>query len=198
MPRILAFSGSLSKNSLNLKLVKISATAAETAGADMTLLSLGDYPLPVYNKDLITEGKIPENAIALKEIFRRADGFLIASPEHMGMFSTALKNLFDWAGFSEDENNSYLDLFNGKIAGVMSVCSRISWGVRSLVQLRMFLQNIGILVLPHQCCIGSPSKEFIEKGVLNKVCKDSVLKIGKQVTEILARLKDPPFPFFQQ
>src|SRR2546423_1796482 len=51
-PRILAFGGSLRRDSLNKKLVMIAAAGARAAGAEVTLLDLRDIPMPIYDGDL--------------------------------------------------------------------------------------------------------------------------------------------------
>ena len=47
-PRVLAFAGSARVDSFNSKLVKVAAEGVRSAGADVTLVDLGDYPLRVY------------------------------------------------------------------------------------------------------------------------------------------------------
>jgi NAD(P)H-dependent FMN reductase len=54
-PRILAFAGSLRRESFNKKLVPIAAKAARDAGAEVTLIDLKDFPLPVFDQDLEAE-----------------------------------------------------------------------------------------------------------------------------------------------
>jgi len=49
MPKILAFAGSLRRDSWNKKLIKIAADGAREADADVTLIDMKDYPLPVYD-----------------------------------------------------------------------------------------------------------------------------------------------------
>ncbi|MFB3138466.1 MAG: NADPH-dependent FMN reductase, partial [Phycisphaerales bacterium] len=65
-PKILAFAGSLRQESYNKKLMRIAAAAARRAGADVTELDLGEYPLPVYDGDLEADAGLPENARKLK------------------------------------------------------------------------------------------------------------------------------------
>jgi NAD(P)H-dependent FMN reductase len=76
-PKILAFAGSLRKDSFNKKLVKIALKGAQDAGADVTYIDLKDYPLPIYNQDDEDAHGIPENANKLKELMIAHDGFLI-------------------------------------------------------------------------------------------------------------------------
>src|SRR3954469_3729847 len=95
-PRILAFAGSLRRDSFNKKLVKIAAHGARAAGADVTEIDLKELPLPVYDGDLETAEGLPQNAKKLKELFVAHQGLLIASPEYNSSISAALKNVIDW------------------------------------------------------------------------------------------------------
>ncbi len=62
MTKILAFSGSSRKGSINKKLVEIAALAAEKEGAEVTIIDLIDYPMPLFNQDLEAEQGLPEKA----------------------------------------------------------------------------------------------------------------------------------------
>ena len=115
MIKLLAFSGSTRRDSFNKKILKIAVSAAETKGAEITLLDLKDYPLPFYDGDLEQEKGLPENAIKLKEIIKKQDGFLIASPEYNSAFSGILKNTIDWASRpnpAEKNLKMYLQVIN--------------------------------------------------------------------------------------
>src|SRR4051795_11188598 len=95
-PRILAFAGSLRGESFNKKLVPIAAKAVRDAGAEVTLIDLKDFPLPLFDQDLEAGQGMPENGTKLKKLFIEQDGLLIASPEHNSSFPTVLKNAIDW------------------------------------------------------------------------------------------------------
>ena len=51
-PKILAFAGSLRKDSFNKKLVKLAAAGAKSAGADVTYIDLKELPMPIFDEDL--------------------------------------------------------------------------------------------------------------------------------------------------
>ncbi len=68
-PRILAFAGSAQKDSFNKKLLRVAARAAEEAGAEVTLLDMAEYPLPLYDGDLESRDGLPTNAAKLKRLF---------------------------------------------------------------------------------------------------------------------------------
>src|SRR4051794_33986708 len=94
--RILALSGSARRDSLNRRLLEIAIGGARDSGASVTVISLADYPLPLYDGDLEEEQGAPENALALQRLLAEHDGLLIASPEHNGGYTAMLKNAVDW------------------------------------------------------------------------------------------------------
>ncbi len=61
-------------------------------GAEVTRISLGDYPLPIMDEDLEKEKGVPENAMKLGRLIAAHDGLLIATPEYNGSLPPLLKN----------------------------------------------------------------------------------------------------------
>jgi NAD(P)H-dependent FMN reductase len=74
-PKILAFAGSLRKDSWNKKLVKIAAEGAKKTGAEVTFIDLKDYPLPVFDQDLEANEGMHPNGKKLKDLLILHDGF---------------------------------------------------------------------------------------------------------------------------
>jgi NAD(P)H-dependent FMN reductase len=95
-PRILAFAGSARNESWNHRLVRVAAEGARTGGAEVTVVNLRDYPLPLFNEDLEQEHGPPENATKLKQLFLNHEGLLISSPEYNSSITPLLKNTIDW------------------------------------------------------------------------------------------------------
>lgn len=179
MPKILAFSGSARKESFNQKLVQIAARGAEQAGAEVTLINLGDYSMPLFNQDLEAAEGMPKPARAFKELLIAHDGFLIASPEHNSAFSSLLKNAIDWASRREDDEAPLL-AFRGKTAVLMAASPGGLGGLRGLVFLRMLLANIGIIVLPDQQAVPNADKAFKADGsLIDQNRQETVYKLGK-------------------
>ena len=93
MPNIVAFGASSSLNSINKKLAHFAAM--QIHNANIKLLDLNDFEMPIYSTDREKEG-IPEKALAFKEALKAADGIIISFAEHNGAYTTAFKNIFDW------------------------------------------------------------------------------------------------------
>src|SRR3954467_3273851 len=95
-PRILAVSGSTRSDSYNKRLVRVAAAGAREAGADVEIVDLRDFPLPLFDEDLEKEHGMPPVGQRLKQLFRESDGFLIASPEYNSSISDLRKNGIYW------------------------------------------------------------------------------------------------------
>src|SRR5260370_7153092 len=96
MSRILAFAASARSESFNKKLVAITAQGARDAGAEVTLIDLQDFPLPLFDQDLEAEQGMPENGKKLKKLFIDHDGLLIAAPEYNSSITAVLKTTITW------------------------------------------------------------------------------------------------------
>jgi len=187
MPKILAFSGSNRRDSLNQKLVKIAAAGAEKAGAEVTVLDLADYPMPIFKQDLEAASGIPDEARAFKQILVAHDGFLIASPEYNSAFSPLLKNVIDWASRPESEDEPPLVAYRGKVAAIMAASPGRLGGLRGLVFLRMLLGNLGVMVLPKQQAIADAFEAFGPEGrLVRQNQQESVLNLGRELVQTLS------------
>ncbi len=188
-PRILAFGGSLRKDSFNHKLVKIAADAARDAGADVTLIRLSDYPMPIYDGDDEDRDGLPENATKLKALFKQSDGLLISSPEYNSSISAALKNAIDWVS-RPVPNEPPLAAFAGKTATLMSASPGALGGLRGLVHVRAILGNIRVIVLPDQMAISSAHEAFDADGALRDAKKqETIQNLGRDLTAFLKKHK---------
>ncbi len=190
MTKILAFSGSSRKQSVNQKLVKIAALAAENQGASVTVIDLIDFSMPLFNQDLEAEQGMPAKASEFKKLLVEHDGFLIASPEYNSAFSPLLKNVIDWASRAESDDEPPLLAYRGKVASIMAASPGGLGGIRGLVFLRMLLNNIGVTVLPEQQAIPMAFKAFGEDGKLvDKKQQQAVEKLGLNLVNLLDKLK---------
>jgi chromate reductase len=181
-PKILAFAGSSRTGSYNKKLIHVGAQAARAAGAEVTLIDLSDFPLPLYDGDLESTRGMPENAKKIKALMREHHGFLISSPEYNSSITGLLKNTIDWASRTESEDEPDLVCFRGKVVSLLSASPGALGGLRGLVTLRSILGNIGVIVLPAQVAISAAHEAFNEAGALKDERK------AKQVADVARAL----------
>ncbi len=187
--RILAFAGSTRRDSWNKKLIRIAVQAAQTAGAEVSLVDLADYPMPLYDGDLENEKGIPENGMKFKQLMDEHDGFLISCPEYNSSITGVLKNTIDWAS-RQAEGEKPLQCFKGKVVSLMSASPGRLGGLRGLVHVRAILGNIGCIVLPEQVAVPSASEAFSEDGLLeNETQNKQIVGLGVGLTRMIDKLK---------
>jgi NAD(P)H-dependent FMN reductase len=163
--KILAFSGSLRKQSWNHSLVSLAAKAAEDAGAEVEVIRLQDFQLPMFNEDNEAELQAHPELVALREKLSSCHGLLIASPEYNGSLSAALKNTLDWLSRPGAEG-SYEPAFTNKVVAIISASPADSGGIRSVNHGREVLGNLGCSVIPQQVTVGAAYQAFNEEGQL--------------------------------
>ena len=187
-PRILAFSGSNRNESFNRRLVQRAAEGARTAGADVTVLDLKEYPLPLFDQDLEQEQGAPENATKLKQLFLEHDGLLISSPEYNSSITPLLKNTIDWVS-RPAEGEAPLAAYQGKVAALMAASPGGLGGLRGLVHVRSILSSIGVIVLPDQIAVPRAFEAFDESGqIKNDKQRAQVERLGESVAKMLSQL----------
>ncbi|MCH9647188.1 MAG: NAD(P)H-dependent oxidoreductase [Deltaproteobacteria bacterium] len=165
MIKALAFAGSTRQDSFNKKLARAVAAKAEQAGAEVTLIDLKEFPLPLFDQDLEAAEGLPENALRIKELMGEHDGLLLACPEYNSSITPVLKNLIDWVS-RRKEGEAPLAAFTGKTAALFSTSPGALGGLRGLVHVRSILSSVGVLVLPAQVAVGGAFQAFDEEGAL--------------------------------
>ena len=93
--KLLAFAASNSRASINKSLVIYASSLEENAEVD--LIDLNDYEMPIYSSDRENESGIPQLAQNFYDKISQADAVMISFAEHNGSYTAAYKNLFDWA-----------------------------------------------------------------------------------------------------
>lgn len=91
---VIAFAASSSSRSINKQLVAYACGLLRDA--EVEILDLNDYELPLFSVDREDELGQPPLAQAFLRKITDADGIVIAFAEHNGCYSAAYKNLYDW------------------------------------------------------------------------------------------------------
>jgi NAD(P)H-dependent FMN reductase len=162
---IIAFAGSLRKDSVNKKLLSEAVAIARGLGAHVEVLDLASYPLPFYNADLESAKGMPEEAKKFRRLLIEAKAIMIASPEYNASVSGVLKNQIDWCSRSEEGKPSR-DAFKGKKIALMSASPSTYGGSRALADLRPILEDIGGIVLKNQVSLPNAYQAFNPTGKL--------------------------------
>lgn len=188
-PKILALSGSLRRDSYNQKLAALLAEGARSAGAEVTVVSLRDFPLPLFDEDLEAADGKPEAAKQLKKLFAAHDGLIITSPEYNSSVTAALKNAIDWVSRSDSSDEPFLSALAGKTAIISAASPGGLGGLRGLVHLRAILGNIGITVLPDQLAVGSAHSVFQADGsITDEAMAKRVQNLGAGLARQLQKM----------
>ena len=187
-PKVLALAGSARQQSLNKKLVQVAAHGARKAGAEVTLIDLKDFPMPIYDGDIEVGEGIPQNARRLRELMLGHLGFLIASPEYNGSISPLLKNVIDWCSRPVDGQDG-LAPYRNKVVVLMSASPGGFGGLRALPHLRTVLSNMGAIVLPDQISVPKAQEAFAPDGRMVNDKQQAVIEgLGETLATTLAKL----------
>lgn len=93
---VLLFAGSLRKDSLNKKLLRVAhGVVKEDRRLTGEIIDIKSLNLPVYDGDIEANG-IPLGVTALGKKVAWAHALIIASPEYNASISSPLKNTIDW------------------------------------------------------------------------------------------------------
>lgn len=114
--RVLAISGSLSRNSLNTAVLR---AAAQLAPEDMEIEILTLQGIPNFDPDLERAEGPPAAAQRLREAIASAAALLIATPEYNRSIPGALKNALDWAS-----RGTAASPLRGKVAAILGAGAR--------------------------------------------------------------------------
>jgi NAD(P)H-dependent FMN reductase len=186
--RILAFAGSTRADSFNKRLIRIAVAGARAAGAEVTLIDLRDYPLPLFDGDLEAREGLPPNGRKLKDLFLAHHGLLMSCPEYNSSITGVWKNTIDWVS-RPVPGEAPLACFDGKVAAILSASPGALGGLRGLVHVRAILGNIRVLVLPDQVAVPKAGEAFNPDGSLRDSKQHAAVEaLGAKLTQLLATL----------
>jgi chromate reductase len=161
LPRILVLAGSIRAGSFNARLAATVAKELIRAGAEVSLISLVDYPMPLYDGDLETGSGTPEAAVKLKRMFCAHHGVFVASPEYNASITPLLKNTIDWVSRVRDGKEPPYAAYRDRAFALGSASNGSYGGVRSLITLRQVLElGCGALVIPEQIVVRGAASAF--------------------------------------
>ncbi|KAB2884429.1 MAG: NAD(P)H-dependent oxidoreductase [Pseudorhodoplanes sp.] len=167
VPRILVFAGSIRSGSHNTVLAALAAKELALAGAEVTRISLADYPMPLYDADLEAKSGPPEHAVRLKQMMMAHHGVFIASPEYNASVTPLLKNAIDWVSRVQEGREVALAAYRNRAFALGGASNGQFGAVRSLMALRQILElGCGAPVIPEQIAVTRAADAFDDMGQL--------------------------------
>jgi NAD(P)H-dependent FMN reductase len=158
--KILVIPGSLRSGSLNAKLAAVLAQELAQSGADVTRISLSDFPLPIYDGDLQAKSGVPQHAINLKRMIGAHHGVLIVTPEYNSSVPALVKNTIDWVSRVQDPHETRGQVFHGRAFALAAASGNRLGGTRALAALRLILTACHAAVIPNQLALSFAEQAY--------------------------------------
>lgn len=95
MKKLLVIGATTHRDSINVSLA--SYAAGQVPNAEIQILDLNEFEMPIYSQDREETDGIPEAAARFVDHVQSSDGVVISLAEHNGSYTAAFKNIFDWA-----------------------------------------------------------------------------------------------------
>lgn len=178
---ILVIGGSTRPQSSSEIAARIAGTAAAKAGAAVTYITGRDLILPIYDTET---SERTEQAHALVDAVRRAQGIILASPGYHGGISGMIKNALDYIEDLADADPAYLD---GRAVGCISVAYGWQATVSTLQQMRQVTHALRGWPTPLGVTINAMTTNFTTDGNIDDDFAITQLEtIGQQVVDFAA------------
>jgi chromate reductase, NAD(P)H dehydrogenase (quinone) len=187
--KILVIPGSLRTGSLNAKLAAAAAHEFVQAGVEITRISLGDFPLPIYDGDLQTKSGVPKNAINLKRMIGAHHGVLIVTPEYNSSVPPLVKNTIDWVTRVQDAQESRGQVFRERVFAIAAASESRLGGSRSLAALRQILSACHATVIPNQLALSFAGEAYDDMDRLKHPADIEALRaLVRQLIDVSQRM----------
>jgi chromate reductase, NAD(P)H dehydrogenase (quinone) len=187
--KILVIPGSLRTGSHNVKLAAAAAYEFAQSGADVTRISLSDFPLPIYDGDLQAKTGLPRNAINLKRMIGAHHGVLIVTPEYNSSVPPLVKNTIDWITRVQDQNETRGQVFREKPFAIAAASESRLGGSRALAALRLILTACQATVIPSQFALSFADQAYNDMDRLKNSADIEAMKaLVKQLIEVSERM----------
>ena len=187
-PKILVIPGSLRMASHNARLAALVAKELALAEAEVTRISLADYPLPLFDAEMTAEIGPPQHAVQLQRMLEAHQGVFISSPEFSASVTPLVKNTIDWLSRARGRGEPTYAAFRNRVFAIGSASSGPGGGVRSLLALRQILElGCGALVIPEQMAVANAAEAFDDMDNLKDQSDAAALKVMARRLVELAR-----------
>ena len=188
-PKILIIPGSLRTGSHNAKLALAAADAFVRADAEVTRISLSDFPLPIYDGDLQARSGVPINAVNLKRMIGAHQGVLIVTPEYNSSIPALVKNTIDWISRVQDPHEARGQVFRQRPFAIAAASESRLGGTRALSALRLILSSLQAQVIPSQLALSFAHQAYDDMDRLkNPADSEALQALVRQLIDVSQRM----------
>jgi len=174
--KILAFAGSLRKDSFNKALIR---AAIEVTPENVAIEVFDLEGIPPFNQEFVTNP--PQRVVEFKEKIRNADALLIATPEYNYSIPGVLKNAIDYASRPNEDNP-----LEGKPVAIMSASTGRFGGARAQYHLRQTFVFLNMQPVNRPEVMLSDASHNVDAD--GKVTNEQTRQFIRQLLEALAAL----------
>jgi NAD(P)H-dependent FMN reductase len=174
--KILVIPGSLRTGSLNARLAAVISHELAQSGADVSRISLSDFPLPIYDGDLQAKSGVPKQAVNLKRMIGAHHGVVIVTPEHNSSVPALVKNTIDWVSRVQDPHETRGQVFRERVFAIAAASGGRLGGTRALAALRLILTACHATVVPDQLALSFADHAYDEMDHLKHPADIEALK----------------------
>jgi len=187
--KILVIPGSLRTGSLNARLAATIAAELAQAGAEVTRISLADFPLPIFDGDLQAKSGVPKHAINLKRMMAAHHGVLIVTPEYNSSVPALVKNAIDWVSRVQDPGETRGQVFAERAFAIAAASHSRLGGTRALSALRLILSACQATVIPNQLALSFATEAYDDMDRLKHPADlEAIRGLVRQLIEFSQRL----------
>jgi chromate reductase, NAD(P)H dehydrogenase (quinone) len=185
-PKILVLPGSVLPGSDTARLAALAAKELTLADAEVTRMSLTDYPMPLYDPTVEAVGGPPPNALKLKRMIAAHHGVFLTTPELNASVPPLLINALGWVSRVRERHDGARGVLHGRVFALGAATRDSFGGVRALMALRQMLElGCGALVLPEQIAVPSSDRAFDEMdGLTDDDNADLLRAIARRLVDL--------------
>jgi FMN reductase len=177
-PLIVGIGGTPRVHSTTERALAVALKAAAAEGAETEMISGPDLILPMYDP---SKAERTEGARRLIELFRRANGIVIASPAYHGSLSGLMKNALDYAEDLRDNERVY---FDGVAVGLIACAGGWQAAGQTLAALRAVAHALRGWPTPLGATLNTSTKLFDKDGqCIDLSSRFQLETVGQQVVE---------------
>ncbi len=176
--KVLILVGSADADSHSLHLGQTIEKSLQQNGAEIELINLIEYGLPLYDRGVERADEFDEKTKAFLQKSLEADAFVWVTPIYHNSYSSRLKNAIDWHHSTK---------FPGKVVGLASNGGNRS--PQAVDQLMLVARSQGLLTIPTRVCTDASDYneqlELTDQDILERV-----ERFAKELVDITKKLNN--------